>query len=36
VGVSKSAVILVSIFFLGVLFLGLIFEWYDGSLDWVM
>jgi NADH-ubiquinone oxidoreductase chain 3 len=26
VGVSKSAVILVSIFFLGVLFLGLIFE----------
>ncbi len=35
-GVNKSFLILVSLIFILLLFLGLIYEWLDGSLDWVM
>lgn len=36
VGVSVSFVSIVSLMFIVLLFLGLVFEWYDGSLEWVI
>lgn len=34
-GLNKSSLVIISLIFIFVLFLGLIYEWLDGSLDWV-
>lgn len=35
-GLNKSLLVLISLFFITILFLGLLFEWLDGSLDWII
>lgn len=35
-GINKLYLSFVSIVFILILFIGLIYEWYDGALDWVM